>query len=76
LKLIKIFYFQEPSSHILNQEVFKSFYSLLTLFNDAEQTEIDYQSKSGFLFLTDQFYNSFHENVCLKVSIDSSQSFF
>jgi hypothetical protein len=36
-KLIKNFYSSKPSSHISDQEVFRSFYSLLTLFNDAKQ---------------------------------------
>jgi hypothetical protein len=49
-KLIKIFYSPKTIQPYIGSKTFRSFYSLLTLFNDAKQLEINCQSKSASLF--------------------------
>jgi hypothetical protein len=41
-----------------------AFNSWLSLFNNTEQIEINYQNKSAFMFLSAQCDNSFLKNIC------------
>jgi hypothetical protein len=49
--------------------------SLLSLFEDADQIEINYQNQNAFLFLANQLDNSFLETTCLNVAASSPQFF-
>jgi hypothetical protein len=75
-KYEKPFEIINPPAHISHQVVLNCFHSLLSLFNDSEQIEINTENKSAFLFLSNQFDNPYLENICLKVSVFSPQYFF
>jgi hypothetical protein len=71
----KPFIIETPPRPISDQEVLDSFRSLLTLFTDVEEIEINSQNKAYFLFLSSQFDNSHLKDICLKVNFDIPQHF-
>jgi hypothetical protein len=71
----KSFVIEKPPSHIPDEEVLEALHSLLSLFNDSEQIEINYQNKSAYLFLSLQFDNTYLKLICLQVNVNSSQNF-
>jgi hypothetical protein len=72
----KSFEIGKPPGNISNAKVSEAFRSLLSLFIDVEQIEINYLNKPAFLFLAHQFDNRSLENVCFKVNLNISQHFF
>jgi hypothetical protein len=71
----KSFEISNPPSHISEQEVLDCFNSLISLFNDTDQIEINDKNKAAFLFLSHQLDNPSLEKVCLKVNFYFSQYF-
>jgi hypothetical protein len=53
----------------------KALNSLLSLFDDAEQIEINYQNKSTYLFLSFQFDSTYLKSICFQVTVIVSQNF-
>jgi hypothetical protein len=61
---LKFFILQKLSCHFSDQEILRSFYFLLTLFNSLKQIELDCRTRSAFYF---SFWKSFSfdYSICL-----------
>jgi hypothetical protein len=59
-----------------NQQVLYSFRSLISLFKNAEQIEINDQNKDAFLYLAEKLDNKSLQSICYNVSPTSPQNFF
>jgi hypothetical protein len=69
----------EISKHqngFFNQQIRESLRSLVKLFKNTEQVEINSQNKSAFLYLADQLDNKSLQKICSKVYPNSPQKFF
>jgi hypothetical protein len=75
-QFVEPFIVGNQSKHIPDDEVLDDLSSFLSLFDDAEQVEINYRNMPAYFFISLQFDNSYLKDICLRVNANILQIFF